>query len=164
MTAAQKLDSENEMEILESKSEDLIFILGDRRIIFKSPEMGKLQCPFCNQLFTTIGKHINNQKCKISKLKLDSKELLSQLNSFKEGFRLEMSKRRKQRSMAKLLAEKGPEVIKAEKKIINLKSRAKLREEKGPEVIKAEIKKVKQKSKAKLKEEKGPEVIKAERK
>ena len=78
--------------------------------------MGKLQCPFCNQLFTRIKSHINNQNCKISRLNLDSKELMSQLDSFKEGLRLEISKRRKQRSMAKLLAEKGPEVIKAEKK------------------------------------------------
>ena len=105
------------MKILEHKSEEFIFIQGTKRIIFKSPEMGKLQCPFCNQLFTTNGKHIKNQNCKIGKLNLDSKKLMSQLNSFKKGFRLEMSKRRKQRSMAKLLAEKGPEVIKAEKKI-----------------------------------------------
>jgi hypothetical protein len=44
---------------------------------------------------------------------MDLNEFKAQLDSFKEGFRLEMTRKRKQRSRSKLRVEKGSELIKA---------------------------------------------------
>ena len=163
MTATKKKESKKEIENQQIESEDFIFLQGEKSIIFRGLDMGRLECPFCRQPFQRIGMHINNQNCKISLLHLDSKELTSQLVSFNEGFRLEMSKKRKQRSRTKLLDEKGPEVIKAEINRQKSKRLAKLKEEKGPEAIKVIMNQQKAKSLAKLKEERGSEVIQAEK-
>ena len=73
--------------------------------------MGKLQCPFLNQLFTTIGKLREEKGTEVIKAEI---------------------RRLKQKSRSKLMEENGPEVIKAQQK---LKSRNKLIVEKGPTLI-----------------------------
>ena len=146
----------------EQKTEDFIFIQNDKKVTFRVLEAGKFQCPFCSQVFISIVKHLNNQNCNIYQLHIDTTEFKAQLDLFREGFRLDMSRKRKQKSRAKLLQEKGPEVVNLEHSRQAQKSRAKLLEEKGPEVIKVEQLRQKQKSRAKLLEEKGPGVIKVE--
>ena len=86
---------------------------------------------------------------------LNIKEFTRQLDSFKEGFKLEMSRRRKQKSRIKLREEKGNEKVKA----LQSKYQMKMREEKDNEVTKADQNSRKEKSRAKLKEEKGKEHI-----
>ena len=162
MTAEKRQEPKHETIIQDEKSEDFIFIQKDKTVTFPTSETGKLQCPFCRELFTSISKHINSHKCVIHQLHIDKKEFIDQLDSFREGYRLEMSRKRHRKSRAKLREEKGPAVIKAEQNRNRQKNRVKLREEKGPEVIKAEQNRVKQHSRANIREEKGSEVIKAE--
>ena len=120
----------------------------------------RFTCPFCNQELMSIGKQINNKGCQINKLSIDKKQFEDQLASFKEGFRLEMNRRRKQKSRAKQLAEKGPEIIKAEMNKQKIGSRRNLRDQKGPEIIKAEMNKQKINNRKKLIVERGPVHIK----
>ena len=68
-------------------------------------------------------------------------------------------KAQKDISRAKLLEERGPEVIKKEKKEQNIKDSAKLLDKKGPEVILAEQNNQKQKSRNKLRVELGPQQV-----
>ena len=65
-------------------------------------------------MITKIDQHINNKSCPIIEIKLDKTEFTSQLGSFREGYRLHMSRKRKQRSRANQMIQKGPEVMKAE--------------------------------------------------
>ena len=146
----------------EGKKDDFIFRQGKLEITFKSLDMSKWQCPFCKEVVTKLGQHINNKRCPIVELNLDKTEFTSQLGSFREGYRLDMSRKRKQRSRANQLIQKGPEIMKAEINQQKQKSRVKLVKEKGLEVIKAEINEQKQISRMKLIKEKGSEVIKAE--
>jgi hypothetical protein len=145
-----------------SKTDDFIYMHNGEQIIFHSLDTEKLQCPFCSESFQRLVSHVASKKCRISKSNIDRLEFTSQLNSFREGFRLELGRKRKQKSQTKLREEKGTEVIKAEQNQRKLKSRTGLREEKGTEVNKTEQNKSKMKSRTKLREEKGIEVIKAE--
>ena len=86
----------------EQKTEEFIFVQNDQAVTFSYFEGGKYQCPFCRQLFTSIIKHLNSQKCTINQLQIDINEFRSQLDSFREGFRLDMSRKQKQKSRAKL--------------------------------------------------------------
>ena len=113
---------------LEENRDDFIFRQGKLEIAFKSLGMSKWQCPFCQQVITKLGQHINNKSCPIAEFKLDKTEFASQLGSFREGYRLDMSRKRKQRSRANQLIQKGPEVIKAE---INQQKQKKQTETKG---------------------------------
>jgi hypothetical protein len=158
----QKTESQDQKtESQDQKTENFIFMHNNKTVTFKVLEEGKLQCPFCSQFFIRIVTHINNQNCTIYQLHIDLTEFKSQLDSFREGYTLDMSRKRKQKSRAKLREEKGPEILKAEQNKQSKKSRAKILEEKGPEVIKVEQKKQKQEYRTKLRNEKGPEVIKA---
>ena len=99
---------------LTAKSDDFIFKQGKLTLTFKSLDIQKWECPFCRQVITRIGQHTNNKNCPISQIGLDNKEFKSHLDSFKDGYRLQMSRKRKQKSRANLIEEKGPEVIRAE--------------------------------------------------
>jgi hypothetical protein len=134
---------------------------GDK-VTFHCLKDTQLQCPFCRESFSRLVSHATSNKCNISKLNIDIKEFSSQLNSFKEGFRLEMGRRRKQTSRMKLRDEKGIDLIKKEQNEHKLRSRANLREEKGIDVIKKEQNEHKQRSLANLREVKGVEVIRKE--
>ena len=129
---------QNIVTLEEQVDEDFIYIKKDTIITFKSQEITKLQCPFCKQLFPNIIKHITSKNCRIHQANIDRDEFKNQLDSFKEGYRMEMSRKRKQKSMAKIRAEKGPEIIKAQHNEHVRKSRAKLKAENGPEITKAE--------------------------
>ena len=76
--------------------------------------MGKTECPVCRLPFPNILKHITSKNCGIYQAKININEFKNQLDSYKEGYRLEMSRNRKQKSRAKLREKKGPEIIKAE--------------------------------------------------
>ena len=70
----------------EGKRDDFIFRQGKLEITFKSLDMSKWQCPFCEQVITKLGQHINNKICPIKEMKLDKTEFNSQLASFREGY------------------------------------------------------------------------------
>ena len=57
-----------------------------------------------------------------------------QFDDFMAGYRLDMSRKRKQRSRAKLKEERGIEVIKKEKEEQNKRNRAKLIKKKDPKL------------------------------
>ena len=116
------------------KYDDFLFTQGKITITFKSLENGKWECPYCQQGITKIGQHINNKDCPITQLHIDKTELKSQLDDFMAGYRLDMSRKRKQRSRAKLKEERGIEVIKKEKEEQNKRNRAKLIEKKDPKL------------------------------
>ena len=93
-------------------------------------------------------------KCKISKLNFDSKDFADQLKAFRDGFRLQNIRKRKQKSRAKLTEEKGIEKYNEEIRNQKRKSRAKLAE-KGKE----NQSRWKHKSRNKLRVEKGPKIM-----
>ena len=100
--------------------------------------MGKVECPFCRLIFPNIVKHLMSKNCGITQKERNMNEVKNQLDSFKEGYRLEISRTRKQKSRAKLREEKEPEIVKSEHNEQNRKSRVILETEKGPEIVKAE--------------------------
>ena len=144
----------------ESEQNNFTFIHGEDKILFSKLVNEKFLCPFCGVTFERLVTHIASKKCKIKTLNIDASEFKKQLNSFREGFILEMSRTRKEKHLAKKMEEKGKDIIKAEQNRWKLKSRTKLKENKGTEVIKAEQNKWKVKSRKKLREEKGTEIIK----
>ena len=77
----------------EGKRDDFIFRQGKLEITFKSLDMNKWQCSFCKQVITKLGQHISNKSCPIVELKLDKAEFTSQLGSFREGYRLDMTRK-----------------------------------------------------------------------
>ena len=160
--SASQINIREPIKYQEGKKDDFIFRQGQLNITFKNLGMSKWQCPFCKREIQKIGQHLNNNSCPIIEMKLDKTELISQLGSFREGYRLDMSRKRKQRSRAKLKAERDPEVLRTQRSQHNEMSRNKLKEEKGYEYIKTQRKEQKQKSRVKLTKEKGVEVIKAE--
>ena len=97
-------------------------------------------------------------KSKINKLPIDKNEFTRQLENSKEGYRLELKRKRQQKKRAKLRDQKGTDIIKAEINKRKIESRKKLRDQKRSEIIKAEMRKQKMNYINKLKEEKGPEV------
>ena len=103
----EKENKENE------KTDDFIYMNNGEQIIFPSLDNEKLQCPFCRESFLQIVRHIASKKCNISKSNIDITEFKSQLNSFRDGFRIEMGRKIKQKNRVKLREEKGSEVIKA---------------------------------------------------
>ena len=145
------------------KLDEFIYNQDGKTIIFKRLSLGRFECPFCKQEQPSIGSHIKSLQCKIHELNIDKKQFDSQLQSFKDGYRIEMNRRKKQRSRAKLLEEKGPELFKEEMKDQKSRSRKNLRDEKGPELIKVEMKEQKSRSRKNLRDQKGPELIKKEK-
>ena len=130
------------------------------QIIFPQIEETKFQCPFCNRCFSRIMSHVSSQQCTISESMIDTAEFASQFNAFKEGFRLEMGKRRKQKSRAKLIDERGKEAIKKDENERKSKRRAEIKEKRGEDAVKKDQNRIKSSSDAKIKEEKGIETFK----
>ena len=102
----QKHDPTNQIIPEEEKKEEFIFVQNGMTLIFKRVQLGRFECPICNQEQSSIGNHIKKPGCKIQNLQIDRIQFDRQLESFKEGFRLQMNRRRKQKSRAKLLEEK----------------------------------------------------------
>ena len=127
---SNKQEATDKILLKEAEQDEFIFLQDGMTIIFKSSQLMRFTCPFCNQELISLGKHINNKSCQIHKLPIDKKQFDAQLESFKEGFRLEMNRKRKQKSRIKLLKEKGPEIIKAEMNKQKIESRKNLRDKK----------------------------------
>merc|ERR1711954_56199 len=113
-------------------------------------------------MFTRIVNHVNSKNCQISRTNIDKVEFKAQLDSFREGYRLELNRKRIQRSRKKSLIEKGSDQIKKEQNERKTKSRDNLLVEKGPSQIRKEQNEWKMKSKNKLLVEKGPLQIRKE--
>ena len=61
---------------------------NDKAVTFRIMEGDRFQCPFCKQLFVSLVKHVENKNCKIYQFNICIKEFKSQLDSFREGYRL----------------------------------------------------------------------------
>ena len=125
-----------EMSKTGATQDDYIYIHKGEQILFKGLENEKLQCPFCCSAFQRILSHIASKKCNISSLEIDTVEFTSQLKSYREGFRIEVGRRQKQKSRAKLLIERGHEAIREDQNKWKQKSQAFLVTERGKEAIK----------------------------
>ena len=144
----------------EEKQDEFIYVHRGEQIIFQSLQNEKLQCPFCHVVFQRIVNHIASKKCNISSLKIETEEFTSQLKSYREGFRLEVGRRQKLKSRAKLIGEKGHETIKENENKRKQRSSERLIAERGKAAIKKDQVEHKVKSQDKLTVESGKAVIK----
>ena len=140
--------------------DNFIYSYKGVQIIFSKNEEAKFQCPFCNRLFSRILSHVSNQQCSISQSNIDIEEFESQLSAFKEGFRLEMGRRRKQKSQAKLILERGKDTMMKNQNNRKTKSDAKMKETRGEETFKRDQNERKTKSRAEIKQERGEKTVK----
>ena len=69
----------------EGKRDDFIFRHGKLEITFKSLDMSKWQCPFCKQVITKLGRHVNNKSCPIVDIKLDKNRIHQSTWFFQRG-------------------------------------------------------------------------------
>ena len=106
-----------------------------------------------------ITNHLTCKKCYIWKLNIDIIEFKHQLETFKEGFRLEMNRKHKAKSQAKLREERGAKIVQAAQNQQKAKSRTKLKEERGSNIVQAAQNQQKAKSRTKLKEERGKDTV-----
>ena len=97
--------------------DDFTYIHSNEHIIFSKLESGEFRCPFCGVSLSRLLIHIASKKCSIQKLSIDAEEFKNQLNSFKEGFRLQMGRKRQNKYMAKQREEKGYEFVKEKLKM-----------------------------------------------
>ena len=82
-------DAANQNEL----DEDFIYMHNGKKLLFRTFNKTTFECPLCKERYSRIVTHISNRNCEISVLKIDIIEFKQQINSFKEGFRLEMKKR-----------------------------------------------------------------------
>ena len=122
-----KLAKENKQE--NTKKEDFVYMNNGQTVVFQSIETDKLKCPTCGKSFQRLMNHISSKSCIINQRINDINELSNQLKAFKEGFRLEKSRKWKQNLRSKERDKKGEELYRAEQNNAKKKSRAKLKEE-----------------------------------
>ena len=60
------------------QNDDFTYIQNRKRKCFQTFKNGKIMCPDCKNIFTSILKHLQNPSCQISLSKIDSKEFKSQ--------------------------------------------------------------------------------------
>ena len=118
--------------------DDFTYINGDSHIKFRQIESGKFLCPYCETTLSRLIIHIASKKCPIQKSNIDATEFKNQLNSFREGFRLEIGRKKSRKNLAKQREEMGNKLLKEKQNTKKQKSRAKLIYEKGPVRIKEE--------------------------
>ena len=141
------------------QNDDFTYI-QDRKIkCFQTFNNGKIMCPDCNNIFISIIKHLQNPSCQISQFKIDSKEFKSQYESFKEGYRLEMARKRKIKSRLKLKEEKGLEEVRKADNDNKAKSRSNLIEKMGLEKVRKVERDSKAKSRVNQQNKKGIEEV-----
>ena len=92
--------------------ESFIYSYNGVQITFLQLHDKNFQCPFCKKNFARIISHLSRKQCTISDSNINTKEFGNQLSAFKEGFRLEMGRKRKQKSMMKLKLERRIDTIK----------------------------------------------------
>ena len=110
-----------------SIKDEFIYLHRGVQITFPEFKDEKLQCPFCDKSFSRITSHVTSQQCTISKSNIDLKEYAIQLSSYREGFRLEMGRKHKKKSQAKLIEERGKYTAKKEQNERKAKSQANLK-------------------------------------
>ena len=115
---SDKINNQNNPE-----QDNFMYIHGKEKIAFPNLESQEFVCPYCRAKFARLVTHITSKKCKIKTLNIDATEFKSQFNSFREGFRLEMSRRRKEKYLTKAIEEKGINIIKEEQHKCKLRSR-----------------------------------------
>ena len=120
----------------EETEREFIYIQNGEQITFSGIEDRKFQCPFCLKSIVQLFTHINRKNCEVHKIITNKKEFESQLNSYREGFRITNNRKEKQKSDAKLRIERGSQQVKKDQTERKEKNRAKLRVEKGPQHIK----------------------------
>ena len=86
-----------EVDTADSNKDNFVYLHNGRQLTFIRQESEKLLCPFCQEVFQRICNHIGSSKCKISSLKIDQKDFADQINSFREGFRLQIKRQRNQK-------------------------------------------------------------------
>ena len=96
----------------DDQSDNFIYMHDGQRIIFKTINNTKFECPFCKIMFTSIVKHVNSKNCQISRTNIEISEFKAQLDSFREGYRLELGRKHNQKSRMKISAERGSAQIK----------------------------------------------------
>jgi hypothetical protein len=161
--AKKKSTEQNTDKDTISAEDDFIYLHRGEQLTF--PVLNsKLQCPFCNMSFSRITNHISSQQCFISGANIDLTQFTVQLDSYREGFRLEMGRKRKQKSQAKLINERGKDTVRKEHNERQGKSQAKLKAERGNDTVKKEQNERKVKSQAKVNEERGTDTVKKEHK
>ena len=77
----------------ELKTDDFIYRHNKEKIVFQTFDSGKFECSYCKKIFTRIVTHINCKNCQIFQINIDIDEFRSQINQFKEGFRLELGRK-----------------------------------------------------------------------
>ena len=107
--------SQDPVDSIVSIKDEFIYLHRGVQITFPKFKDEKLQCPFCDKSFSRITSHVNSKQCNISKSNIDLKEFAIQFSSFIEGFRLELGRKRKQKSQAKLIVDRGEDARKKEK-------------------------------------------------
>ena len=100
------------------------------------------------------------QKCHILHSPIDLKKFRSQHDAFKEKYRLEKGRKRKQKSRIRLIEKRGSE--QAQENMWKSKSRAKLVKERGTKITQAQQNKWESKSRTKLIKEKGANTVQAQ--
>ena len=150
--------AEKEME--KTTADDFVYINDGQTVVFYSVDAEKLRCPACGKSFQRLISHITSKYCNILKMNIDINELTNQMKAYKEGFRVEQSRKRKRKSREKLREEKGENITKAEQNNLKRKSQAKLMDERGQEAVKKDQNKHKMKSQANLREMKGSQEMK----
>ena len=128
-------EKDKKFEILQ---ESFIYSYEGVQITFPKLHDEKFHCPFCKKNFSRIMSHVSSRQCTISQSNINIKEFGNQFSAFREGFRLEMGRKRKQKSRMKLILEKGKDAIKWEQNELKAKSRIKSRVEKGPSKVRKE--------------------------
>jgi len=119
----------------EDQCDNFIYMQDGQKMIFKTKNNTNFECPVCNIMFTRIVNHVNSKNCQISRTNIDKVEFKAQLDSFREGYRLELNRKRIQRNRKKSLIEKGSDQIKKEQNERKTKSSNKLLVERGPQQI-----------------------------
>ena len=142
--------------------DNFIYAYKGLRIIFTRTEDANLQCPFCNGYFSRILTHVSSKQCIISESNIDKEEFERQLSAFKEGFRVDMGRRRKAKSDAKLRELRGEETFKKDKNERKAKSRINVADSKGKETVQMEANNQKAKSQIKIAEIRGKETVQIE--
>ena len=143
-------------------SNDFIYYQNGPTITFRIQGEGTYECPYCKQVFKSILMHINRKTCLITKSILDISEFRNQYDSFKEGFKLEMGRKRKQKSRSNQIEKKGLEQVRNEEAKRKEKSKSNQIAKKGLAQVRNEETKRKEKSRSNQIEKKGLEHVRKE--
>ena len=88
-----KENNETQEEI---KRKEFVYIQNGEKICFKTFEE-KFECPFCKVIFARIVTHIKSKSCQILKKNIEITEFKSQIDAFKEGYKLELNRNQKKK-------------------------------------------------------------------